>query len=63
MLLKNVHTGTICTEQDLVIHYEMDMTYEYLNREDLDDEEEPELTSFSEWLQEMIEEGDYEIVG
>lgn len=67
MLLRNVHTGAICTEKDLVIHWEMDMTYEYLNREDLDDEEgedeEPEMTTFSDWLKEMIEDGDYEIVG
>lgn len=63
MLLRNVHTGAICTEKDLVIHYEMDMTYDYLNREDFDEDQEPELMPFSEWLKEMIEEGDYEVVG
>lgn len=75
MLLRNLHTGEICTEEDLVIHWEMDMTYNYLNRdledddeddwdddEDDKDEDEPEMTSFSEWLKEMVEDGDYEIV-
>lgn len=58
MLLKNVHTGDVCTERDLVINWEMDIVYDCLNEET--DEQQPE--TFAEWLKERLEMGDYELI-
>lgn len=58
MLLKNVHTGDVCTERDLVINWEMDIVYDCLNEET--DEQKPE--TFAEWLRERLEMGDYELI-
>lgn len=58
MLLKNVHTGDVCTERDLVINWEMDILYDCLNEET--DEQQPE--TFAEWLRERLEMGDYELI-
>lgn len=58
MLLKNVHTGDVCTERDLVINWEMDIVYDCLNEET--DEQQPE--TFAEWLRERLEMGDYELI-
>lgn len=56
MLLKNIQTGDILTERELQIGWELDQVYDHLNGE------EEKTGTFAEWVREMMEDGDYELI-
>lgn len=59
MFLKNLNTGRISDEREMMISWEMDTVYDYLNPDDLEPGQGP--LPFLDWLKDLLESGDYEL--